>query len=79
MGASDMSARLVHLAMAAASKEIRRDIRKGATWADAHLMGAPGRRRMTVAVDTSRGFDELRHPSRGDSPLPATTIVVEVA
>ena len=74
-----MTARLVHLALGAATREIRRDVKHGATWADAHLVGVKGGSRATVQIDSSVGFDELRHPSRGDSKLPATTIVVEVA
>lgn len=74
-----MSSRLVHVALAAAAKEIRRDVRAGARWADAHLTGPAGKGRATVLVDSSLGFDELRHPTRGDSPLPATTISVRIA
>jgi hypothetical protein len=74
-----MSARLIHTVIGVTAKELRRDLRKGATWADAHLTGNRGKGRAEVVVDSSLGFDELRHPTRGDSPLPATTIVVEVA
>jgi hypothetical protein len=74
-----MSARLVHVALGAATREIRRDVKRGATWADAHVIGHPRKGHATVRVDSSTGFDELSHPERGDSQLPATTIFVRVA
>lgn len=66
------------IALSATAREIRREWKRGATWVDAHMDGAR-RGRAVVKVDSSLGFDELRHPLRGDSPLPPTTIVVEVA
>jgi hypothetical protein len=72
-----MAGRLVHVALGAASREIRRDVRNGARWADAHLVGKSVTR-AEVFVDTSIGFDEGRHPRRGKAPRPPTVIVVEV-
>jgi hypothetical protein len=69
--------RLAALALRAASDAIRVDLRAGATWAEAHLASTErGAHRAEVTVDTSLGFDEKRHPARGKSPLPPTTIVV---
>jgi hypothetical protein len=70
--------RLLHAILGAASREIRSELREGATWADAHLVCAePGK--AVAVVDTSLGFSMERHPDRGSSPSPPTTIVVVVA
>jgi hypothetical protein len=69
--------RLLANAMRAAEREIRADIRAGAVWADAHLTRtSQAQHRADVLVDSSLGFDESRHPTRGRSPLPPTTIVI---
>lgn len=72
-----MPARILRTALNAASREIHAELGSGAMWADAHLMSS-GKRHAWVAVDSSLGFNRKRHPSRGKSPRPATTIFVEV-
>ena len=66
--------KLVHQLLGEAAREIRRDVRDGATWADAHLVSVNGGAK--AIVDSSIGFDEERHPGRGGSPRPPTTIFV---
>lgn len=68
--------RLLANALAEATREIRRDLRDGATWADAHLVST-GDHVATVIVDSSIGFDAERHPRRRKSPRPPTTIFTE--
>lgn len=69
--------RLLANALKAATDEIRADVRAGAKWGDAHVLSVSGRaHRAEVAVDSSLGFDEVRHPACGKSALPPTTIVV---
>lgn len=71
--------RLLANAMRAAERAIREDLRLGAKWVDAHLVRTTEHgQRADILVDSSIGFDELRHPTRGASPLPPTSIVVVV-
>lgn len=69
--------RLLANALRDAAREIRRDVKHGARWADSHVEGTDTAEGTAyVTVDSSIGWDESRHPERGKSPLPPTKIVV---
>lgn len=71
-------ARLAHSAVGAASREIRHELKRGASWADAHV-SSPKPGLAVIAIDSSFGWSSERHPERGESPNWPTTIFVEFA
>jgi hypothetical protein len=59
--------------------EFRADLKRGAMWADAHLVSVDQARGLaTVTIDSSLGFDPKRHPQRKKTKAKHTTVFVEM-